>query len=135
MKTHVTTTKRGPLKTLVLGVFLVMGFLFTETLHAQSESMTVTGLVTSNDGPVFGATVLLKGTRVGVISNADGEFTFPQELKENDVLVVSFFGYKTKEITISGDTTHVKPFLEDEPIIVVAALRMEDDTPTTGSHN
>jgi hypothetical protein len=42
---------------------------------------------------------------------------------EDDVLVVSYLGYETDEITIAHDTAFIEPFLEDIPIVIVATLR------------
>ncbi|GAB5399277.1 MAG: hypothetical protein Aureis2KO_08620 [Aureisphaera sp.] len=105
-------------------------------VYGQQEGQVVTGLVTSTDGPLLGATIVLKGTTIGVVSNENGEFTFPEELKENDVLVVTYLGYKKEEVTIAKGTTYVEPFLEDDPIIVVAALRTKEGTmPLEGMRN
>lgn len=95
----------------------------TTTMNAQTDERTITGVVTSLDGPVEYATVMLKGTTVGVSTDAKGKFTFPKQLKKDDVLLVSFLGYQDDEITIAGDTTFVKPFLKDVPLIIIASLR------------
>jgi len=123
MKTQCTSTKQRVLQTLgFFGLFMTFAMSVTP-MYAQTAERTVAGVVNSIDGPVFGATVMLKGTAIGAISNEKGEFTFPQELQENDVLVVSYLGYETDEVTITGNTTFVKPFLEDIPIVIIAALR------------
>lgn len=123
MKTQFTSTKQQVLKT--FGLFsLIMSFLMVvNPIYAQSKEQMVTGVVSTLDGPLFGATIILKGTATGISSNENGEFTFPEELKENDVLVISYLGYETNEITIASDTTFIEPFLEDIPIIIVAAMR------------
>ncbi|MDC8003936.1 carboxypeptidase-like regulatory domain-containing protein [Aureisphaera galaxeae] len=130
MNTRLTTTKETLRYFGFLALFMSL-CLMGNPSFAQSDGQTVTGVVKSNDGPLLGATIVLKGTNVGVVSNENGEFTFPQELKQNDVLVVSYLGYKKKEITITNATTYVEPFLEDDPVIVVAALRMEHPETTS----
>ena len=128
MKTLNTSMKRSTLKTLrFLGLCLVLS-LVASPMYGQSTTRTVKGVVTSLDGPVYGATVVLKGTNTGVVSGENGEFTFPTQLNENEVLVVSYLGYETSEVRIKGNTTFVRPFLEDIPIVIVAALRTNEET-------
>lgn len=50
--------------------------------------------------PIVGATVVVKGSARGVLTNVNGQFTI--EAKKGDVLVVSFVGYITQEVTV-GD--------------------------------
>ena len=90
MKTQFTSTKQQVVKTFGFFALFMIFCLCANTTYAQSNERTVTGVVNSIDGPLFSATVVLKGTAIGTFSNENGEFTFPQELKENDVLVVSY---------------------------------------------
>ncbi|MDX1463599.1 MAG: carboxypeptidase-like regulatory domain-containing protein, partial [Marinirhabdus sp.] len=85
----------------------------------------------SADGPLLGATVVLKGTTIGVNTDENGRFTFPKKLKENDVLLVTFLGYKNSEIIIEDDTTYVEPYLKDNPVIIRTAFRTKTNVPTT----
>jgi len=101
---------------------------FANPLLAQNKERTVTGVVSSLDGPLLGAYVVLKGTTIGVTSNEDGSFTFPRKLKENDVLVVSYLGYKNSEVTITRNTSFIEPFLEDIAVVIVGALRTSEAT-------
>ncbi len=131
MKTQFTSTKKQVLKTFGLFGLIMIFSMGLSPIYAQDTDRTITGVVSSMDGPLLGAAIVLKGTATSVISNEKGEFTFPKELKESDVLVVSYLGYKTDEIIIAIDTSYIEPFLEDIPIIIVAALRTEE--PVTSS--
>lgn len=63
------------------------------------QTNTITGKVTSELGEsLFGATVKVKGTNNGVTTDIDGGFSIVA--KETDVLVISFMGYATKEVTV-----------------------------------
>ena len=107
-----------------LGFFCLMIFAFmTNEVNAQSTERTVTGTVKSLDGPVPFATIMLKGSAIGISADEKGVFTFPRKLKENDVLVVTSLGYKDDFIKIKKDSTEINAFLEDIPIVIVAALR------------
>lgn len=125
MKTQFISTKQVVLKTIGLFGLLMIFCLFANPIYAQSKERTVTGVVNTLDGPLFAANIVLKGTATSVISNENGEFTFPKALKENDVLLISYLGYESQEITIDNDTFFIRPFLEDIAIVVVASMRTE----------
>jgi hypothetical protein len=134
MKTHCISIRQNVLKTMMsFGLVLLFGFI-SNPMNAQSTERTVTGIVSCSEGPLPYAAIVLKGTRIGVPSDENGAFTFPQKLKENDVLIVSFMGFKNTEVTITGTTTVIKPFLEDIPLIIVAALKTRDATQSSGMH-
>ena len=68
-------------------------------LYAQQFS--ITGVVTDKKlkEPIIGASVIVKGTTNGTVTDLDGNFTL-QVAKEN-VLVISFIGYITQEIKVN----------------------------------
>jgi hypothetical protein len=76
-----------------------------KTTQTNKSGLVVTGLVSDEVSPLPGANIVLKGTDIGTASNFDGEFEFPQELKKGDVLVISYLGYKTQNITIQEHQT------------------------------
>lgn len=73
------------------------------------KAIEVLGQVFDETGKTLpGATVKIKGTERTAVTNALGMFTF-KGVDENAVLVVSFLGYKTKEVRLSNST---------EPLII-----------------
>ncbi|GAA4304813.1 TonB-dependent receptor [Aestuariibaculum suncheonense] len=70
-------------------------------IHAQQN---IKGLVTDNQNmPLPGASILVKGTTLGTMSDFDGAFNL--ELPSTPaVLVVSYIGYTTREITINKES-------------------------------
>lgn len=68
---------------------------------AWAQSRNITGIVFDTDGksPLVGATVILKGTATGTISNADGTYTIHVG-SDNDVLVFQSLGYDPQEVTV-----------------------------------
>lgn len=86
---------------------LLLAFLtaFTAGLTAQ---VTVSGTVISEDEQIGlpGVNIIVKGTSLGVTTDADGNFTIAANSKE-DVLVFSYIGYQTKETRI-GDNTFLR---------------------------
>ena len=76
-----------------------------ETAELQQQQRTVSGKVTDSSGqPLPGATIVLKGTTQGTVTNTDGEYSF-SSLPENATLVFSFVGMKTQEVPVAGKTS------------------------------
>ena len=76
-------------------------FLFAMLLSVGIYAQTVTGVVTSDDGPLPGATVLVQGSSNFATTDFDGNFSI--EAAQGDILIVSFVGYQTQEVAVSGD--------------------------------
>lgn len=70
---------------------------------APHSPIDIQGKVVTEDGsPIAGASVLIKGTGMGISTNAAGEFSLTG-LKETDVLIISSIGYQLKEIEVGKD--------------------------------
>lgn len=65
--------------------------------------------------PLPGATILIKGTTKGAISDFDGEFTI--DAKTGDILVVSYLGFITQEIKITNKTSKIILLELDEEVL------------------
>lgn len=76
---------------------------YAETL-LTSAPITVSGKVISatDNQPLPGVNVSVKGKSKGTITSVDGEFTL--EVDDKDVLVFSFIGYATVEVPVNGKT-------------------------------
>lgn len=74
--------------------------LCTTWLFAQS--VKVTGVVTDKDGPITGATVKVKNTSNGVITDINGRYNI--ETSIGSKIVFSFIGYDTVEKEIVNNT-------------------------------
>ena len=69
----------------------------------EKKEITIKGRVFMKDSTgVPGATVILKGTSTGVITNMAGEFVITVPYVESPVLVFSFLGMKTREVKYVG---------------------------------
>ncbi|WP_339864276.1 TonB-dependent receptor [uncultured Algoriphagus sp.] len=75
------------------------------SVEVSIREMTISGVVTSaTDGVTIpGATVILKGTTVGTVTNIDGEFTL-EVPEQGAVLIVSFIGYENQEVPVTNST-------------------------------
>lgn len=80
---------------------LLLLSLICSALWTQAQMRQVTGLITSSmDGSaVAGANITLKGSSTGTVSDADGKFAI-NVTGEPAVLVISFIGFATQEITV-----------------------------------
>ncbi|MDD3332372.1 MAG: TonB family protein [Proteiniphilum sp.] len=68
----------------------------------KSQNYQVSGKVIGSEAqPLHGAAVILKGTNTGVVSDVNGNFQLEVPDSENH-LVISFVGYKTVEVPLSG---------------------------------
>ena len=74
-------------------------------LAAKAQNITVKGTVieASTNEPLIGATVKVKGTGTGTVTNFDGEYQVTVD--KNATLVFSSIGYKTVEQPVNGRTT------------------------------
>ncbi|NNG08541.1 MAG: SusC/RagA family TonB-linked outer membrane protein, partial [Arenibacter sp.] len=110
----------------------VLLFLFS-TIGVVAQ--TVTGTVTSNDGPLPGASVIQKGTSNGAIADFDGMYELTLTDGEK-TLVFSYLGYQTLEVPVGGNTT-VDGFLQedaqalDEAVVVGYGVQKKENL--TGS--
>ncbi|MFZ4261541.1 SusC/RagA family TonB-linked outer membrane protein [Sphingobacterium sp. HJSM2_6] len=80
---------------------LCIQFLWNSTLYAQNR--TLTGTVKTESGQALqGASIMIKGSSQGTSTNIDGSFSLVSTTA-NPVLVVSYQGYVTQEITINAN--------------------------------
>lgn len=84
--------------TLVYIVFLIFGSLLSVV---QAQVRTVSGRVVDETGEtVPGASIVIKGTTTGTTTDFDGKFSI--RASEGEVLEVSFIGYVTQPVKVSG---------------------------------
>ncbi|MEI3423029.1 MAG: carboxypeptidase-like regulatory domain-containing protein [Butyricimonas faecihominis] len=75
-----------------------------EVVVQEKKEIVVKGNVKDERGePMPGATIILKGTTIGITSNETGDFTLLLPAKDSLILLVSFIGYETQEIKVQGD--------------------------------
>lgn len=106
--------------------------LFSIGISAQKK---ITGTVSDATGGLPGVSIIEKGTTNGIDTDIDGNFSI-QVADDNAVLVFSYVGYKTKEVTISGKTNLIVLLEEDSEQleeVVINALGLQVDKKTLGS--
>lgn len=78
------------------------GFIKSDGIHPEfAADIKITGQVNDEKNlPMPGATVQIKGTKIGTTTNVDGKFTLT--VPENATLVISSIGYLPREIEVNG---------------------------------
>ncbi|MDR1644207.1 MAG: SusC/RagA family TonB-linked outer membrane protein [Tannerellaceae bacterium] len=102
--------------------------------HVTQQNSRVTGAVEDNLGPIAGASLLVKGTSNGTITDQDGRFTL-EGVKQGDIIRVSFIGYLAQEITYTGQSTLTIQLIEDSQTldeVVVTALGIKREKKALG---
>lgn len=120
---------------LPLRLFLMMLFSVLTT-GAFAQAKTVSGTVTDGTGEsVIGASVSVKGTTNGAITDLDGKFTLTN-VPESAVLQVRYVGYKTQEVAVKGKSTLQITLQEDnanlDEVVVIGYGSVKKST-LTGS--
>lgn len=90
---------------------LVMFLGLTSFSHGQDKTITGTVVSASDNFPLPGATVVIKGTNSGSSTDFDGNYSI--ETSVGDVLVYSYVGYAAKEITVGNQSVIDVSLAED----------------------
>ncbi|GAK96376.1 putative outer membrane protein [Nonlabens tegetincola] len=86
----------------------ILFFYFTSliALSCLAQEQVITGTVGDEDGPIYEAIVIVKGTTKFTQTDFDGNYTI--KAKEGDVLVFSYVGYESQEVKVlSQKSIHV----------------------------
>lgn len=115
--------KTKDFKSTVLILFFTLG-----TLAAWSQQ-AVTGSVSDSDGPLPGASVVVKGTTKGTTTDFDGNYSITVD--SGSILVFSYIGYAPKEIAVGNQST-VNVILEadnklDEVVVIGYGTQRKSD--------
>lgn len=114
-----------------LNSLLLLALLLPASLVAQT---IVTGTVTdqADASPLPGVNILVKGTTTGASTDFDGIYSI--KVSQGDILVFSYLGYVTQEITYAGQATLDVSLVEDtaqlDEIVIIGygSVKKEDLT-------
>ncbi|WP_439559473.1 TonB-dependent receptor, partial [Dyadobacter sp.] len=116
-------------KTILSSGFILVSFL----VHAQDQPMinaTVSGTIldATNDTPLVGATVTIKGTTNGDATDANGQFDLITGQKLPFTLIVSFLGYQKKEVLVSETQVTIKldPAADNLEDVIISSRRRQE---------
>lgn len=117
-----------------LSAFTPMSLSAAAVPAAESAATSVSGEVLDGNGdPLIGATVAVKGSTVAVACDLDGRFSI--KAPKGATLVVSYIGYKTQEVKVTGDNL-VITMVEDSSVldeVVVVGYGTQKKATMTGS--
>ena len=102
----------------------------------QNQTIKVSGQVVDQNGEaLIGATVRLKGVQSGVVTDFDGNFSI--DAPSNGVLLVSYVGYKDREVAVRGRANLNQIELESDALmldqVVVVGYGVQKKADLTGS--
>lgn len=87
--------------------------LVDETEQTMPNMNKISGLVREADGtPIMGASIFVKGTKIGTVTNIRGEFSL--EVPANSTVLVSYLGFTTREVSVKGSSNLKITLNEDE---------------------
>ena len=83
-------------------VTLLIVLLMASISCIYAQQLTITGTVIDKNlgDPIIGATILVKGTTIGTVTDVDGNFSI--EASKNNVLEISYVGYQAQSIKLDG---------------------------------
>ena len=103
------------------------------------QNITITGIVTDANGESLpGVTIMIKGTTQGTATDANGAYSL-QVPNENAILLFSFIGFTTQEITVGNRKTINTILVDDtrvlEEVVVIGygSVQKKDLTGSVGS--
>jgi len=103
---------------IILALFLIP--IFQEGLFAQ-QAKSLKGQVLSDDGPVPGASIVIKGTTTGTISDAEGNYSL--QVSPGDTLMFSYIGFSKEEFVYMNQDVYnvvlIPEVNELEQVVVV----------------
>lgn len=136
-----SSPRKGLLAVLIASSMMAggIGQVYAESAGVSSvtQSVSVQGTVLDPDGfPVIGASILEKGTTNGVITDIDGNFVLNVSSSKS-VLVISYIGFKTIEISASNKQALQKIVLKEDSEmleeVVVVGYGTQKKATLTGS--
>ena len=113
------------------GVIFAANETTTPKVGISQQQASLKGVVEDEFGPVAGASVVVKGTTNGTVTDMNGNFVL--EVKKGDVIVISFIGYLTQEIKYNGEQTIKVSLKEDtqklDEVVVIGYGTQKKDKP------
>lgn len=81
-------------------LFLIILFCIVSNTKAVNPPVTISGSIMSSDHQIVYATVSLKGTNIGTVTNDNGHFKLTIDKTNSNILVIKAIGYKPIEVDL-----------------------------------
>ena len=105
----------GNKKIYIISMIFLLFLCLPLTSYGQEKTIKGTVFSSADDAPLFGASVLIKGTVNGTTTDFDGNYTI--KANTGDILVFSFVGYATSEVTVATATVINVSLTEDAALL------------------
>jgi TonB-dependent SusC/RagA subfamily outer membrane receptor len=125
--------KNQPLSYKIFDKTIVLRKKTNEPIY-KSTFETISGKVTDETGqPIVGASILVKGTKIGATTDANGAFSLTASA--GSTLVISYIGYISREININDNKSYtiiLQPASTELTDVVVTALGIKRSEKSLG---
>ena len=115
------------IKSALLCIMILIGL---NNTYAQKQ---LSGSISSEDGPLPGATIIIKGTNNGTTSDFDGNFLI--NANEGDILEISFVGFESQEVLVTNQNSYNISMISDNELdeVVLTGYGVIKKSDVTGS--
>ena len=106
------------------------------SMRSYGQGVISGKVVDETNSPLPGASVTLKGTTSGTVSDSEGNYRLANVPSDAQVIVFSFIGYLNQEVTINNRTTiniQLQPDAEQLEEVVVVGYGTVEKKDVTGS--
>ena len=121
---------------LLVAIFLIAIPFILQAQNKPVINSNITGVVVdaSSNENLLGAYVIIKGTTNGSVTNANGEFHLLSAQKLPFTLLVSYIGYKTKQVLINEPKVIIKlePNENELSEVVISSRRRQESSQEIG---
>ena len=113
----------------LVSILLLFSFLSEAQIELKNQILDFSTLL-----PIESASIYVKNTTIGTVSNADGKFTLMVDKQfERDTLVVSSIGYKSYKIPVDEFVNSVEVYLEEDVASLDEIVLVAETRPKTGN--
>lgn len=116
--------------------YLLLFFLLLSS-YGYTQDLIITGTIIDQMGqPLPGVNIVVKGTRIGVVSDFDGNYSITA--KASSIIVYSYVGFKTQELTADNGVMNItmnedSNFLDEVVVVGYGTQKKSDITGTVAS--
>ena len=83
--------------------------------EVTAAPIVVSGIVLDQEGPLIGASVIVKGSSLGTVTDFDGKFSI--QASYGDTLVVSYIGYISEQVSV-GTNYNISITLTEDNLVL-----------------
>jgi len=83
-----------------------------DSIKTVKNPITITGIVSDDLGPMYGANIVIKESTIGTSTDFDGKYSI--KVNEGDILTFSYLGFKTIEIIVDSKKTIINVKMQED---------------------